>query len=281
MTTKTIFMMLPILLVLLVTTTSTAYAHGGHHHEGKGGCSVCNPPTLGIDGSGKRLVSGGLSINENIFDVELFKQEINSQIVKTGEPVEITLKMYDTSGYDEIKHVEINLGRYDVSISGMLVEQHPVTIEWNKEFDGKTTEMVMDKDELIKDVSIQVLDNSPIVGIKFIFTPVEEFDASTIVTKIWDMKRNFNVNYFYNALEIVSDEPSVIATRIESVPVSLSEETHTELSATDRLVEEVNQDIQCNTGEIQMLRTSNNSPVCVSAYQASVLVQNNWARIAQ
>jgi len=35
MTTKTIFMMLPILLVLLVaTTTSTAYAHGGHHHGG-------------------------------------------------------------------------------------------------------------------------------------------------------------------------------------------------------------------------------------------------------
>ena len=281
MTTKTIFMMLPILLVLLVATTSIAYAHGGHHHEGKGGCSFCNPPTLGIDGSNKRLVSGGLNINGNIFDVELFKQEIDSQIVKTGEPVEITLKMYDTSGYDEIKHVELNLGRYDASISGMLVEQHPVTIEWNKEFDGKTTEMVMDKDKLVKDVSIQVLDNSPIVGMKFIFTPVEEFDASTIVTKIWDMKRNFNVNYFYNALEIISDEPSVIASDVKSMPVPISKETPAELSAIDRLVEDVNQDIQCNTGEIQMLRTSNNSPVCVSAYQASVLIQNNWARIAQ
>jgi len=201
--------------------------------------------------------------------------------VKTGEPVEIILKIHDALGYDEIKHVEINLGRYDEFISGMLVEQYPVTIEWNKEFGGKTTEMVMDKDELIKDVSIQVLDNSPIVGLKFIFTPVEEFDASTIVTKIWDMKRNFNVNYFYNALEIISDEPSVIVTNVESVPVSLSEETPAELSVTDRLVEEVNQDIQCNIGEIQMLRTSNNSPVCVSVYQASVLIQNNWARIAQ
>jgi len=280
MITKTIFMILPILLVLLVaTTTSNAYAHGGEHHGSGGGCSDCNPPTLGIDGSSKRLVSGGLNINGNIFDVELFKQEIDSQIVKTGEPVEITLKMHDTTGYDEIKHVEINLGRYDASISGMLVEQYPVTIEWNKEFDGKTTEMVLDKQKLVKDVSIQVLDNSPIVGIKFIFTPVKEFDASTIVTKIWDMKRNSNVNYFYNALEIISDKPSIIATSIE--PVSLPEETPAELSATDRLVDEVNQDIKCNTGEIQMLRTSNNSPVCVSTYQASVLVQNNWARLVQ
>jgi hypothetical protein len=282
MTTKTILMALPIICaVALLFTPSVVYAHAGHNHGG-GGCSDCNPPTLGIDAAGKRQVAGGLTVNGHTFDVEMFKQDLDSQILKVGEPAEITLKIYDNRGYAELKHVEINLGHEEKFLSGVMVPHNPVTIEWSKTFDGKTSIVTLDKQKLVKDVSVEVLDNSPIIGVKFNFTPIQEFDASTIVTKIWDDKRNDNSNYFHNALNIISDEPvPILINSVKSIPAKISEEKTTEKTITDSLIDKVNQDITCSTGEMYLLRVSDNSPVCVDAYQASVLIQNHWAVLAQ
>lgn len=282
MTTKAILMALPIICaVALLFTPSTVYAHAGHNHGG-GGCSDCNPPTLGIDAAGKRQVAGGLTINGHTFDVEMFKQDLDSQILKVGEPAEITLKIYDNRGYGELKHVELSLGHEEKFLSGVMVSHHPVTIEWSKTFDGKTSIVTLDKQKLVKDVSVEVLDNSPIIGVKFNFTPIQEFDASTIVTKIWDDRRNDNSNYFHNALNIISDEPvPLLINSVKSIPAKISEEKTTEKTVTDSLIDKVNQDITCSTGEMHLLRASDNSPVCVDAYQASVLIQNHWAVLAQ
>lgn len=282
MTTKTILMVLPILCAIaLLFTPSTVYAHAGHHHGG-GGCSDCNSPTLGIDAAGKRQVTGGLTLNGQTFDVELFKQDLDSQILKVGEPAEIILKIYDNRGYSELKHVELSLGHEEKFLYGVMVSHNPVTIEWNKTFDGKTSLIILDKQKLVKDVSVQVLDNNPIIGIKFNFTPLQEFDASTIVTKIWDEKRNANSNYFHNALDIVSNESApVLINYVASVPTKISEKPPLEQTVSDSLIDKINQDIKCRTGEMHLLRASDNSPVCVDAYQASVLIQNNWAILAQ
>lgn len=282
MTTKSVLMALPIICaVALLFTPSTVYAHAGHNHGG-GGCSDCNPPTLGIDATGKRQVAGGLTINGHTFDVEMFKQDLDSQILKVDEPAEITLKIYDNRGYGELKHVELSLGHEEKFLSGVMVPYHPVTIEWSKTFDGKTSIVTLDKQKLVKDVSVEVLDNSPIIGVKFNFTPIQEFDASTIVTKIWDDKRNDNSNYFHNALNIISDEPvPILINSVKSIPAKISEEKTTEKTITDSLIDKVNQDITCSTGEMHLLRASDNSPVCVDAYQASVLIQNHWAVLAQ
>lgn len=282
MITKTILMVLPILCAIaLLFTPSAVYAHAGHNHGG-GGCSDCNPPTLGIDASGKRQVSGGLTINGQTFDVDAFKQDLDSQILQIGEPVEIILKIYDNRGYDELKHVELNLGHEEKFLSGVMVPHHPVTIEWSKTFDGKTTTTVFDKQKLVKNVSVQVIDNSPIIGVKFNFTPMQKFDANTIVTKIWDQKRNDNTNYFHNALDIVSNESvPVLVNSVKSMPEKISEKTTQELTISNPLIDKVNQDIKCSAKDVHLLRASDNSPVCVDAYQASVLIQNNWAILAQ
>ncbi|BDQ30054.1 hypothetical protein [Nitrosopumilus zosterae] len=282
MTTKTILMILPILCAIaLLFTPSTVYAHAGHNHGG-GGCSDCNPPTLGVDASGKRQVSGGLTINGQTFDAEAFKQDLDSQILQIGEPVEITLKIYDNRGYNELKHVELNLGYEEKLVSGVMIPHHPVTIEWSKTFDGKTTTTVFDKQKLLKDVNVQVLDNSPIIGVKFNFTPVQKFDANTIVTKIWDQKRNANTNYFHNALDIISNKPApVLANTLNSIQAKISEETTNEPTISDSPIDKVNQDVKCSTKHVQLLRVSDNSPICVDEYQASVLIQNNWAIPAQ
>ncbi len=282
MTTKAI-LVLPILCaIVLLFMPSTVYAHGGHSHSNGGGCSNCTPPTLGVDAAGKRQVTGGLTINGHTFDVEMFKQDLDSQILKVGEPAEIILKIYDSSGYSELKHVELSLGHAEKFLSGVMVPHNPVTIEWSKTFDGKTSIVTLDKQKLVKDVSVQVLDNNPIIGIKFNFTPLQEFDASTIVTKIWDEKRNANSNYFHNALDIISNESApVLVDYVESTPTKISEKTPLEQTISDSLIDKINQDIKCRTGEMHLLRASDNSPVCVDAYQASVLIQNNWAISAQ
>ncbi|MCV0401359.1 MAG: hypothetical protein K5777_05215 [Nitrosopumilus sp.] len=282
MTTKTILMALPIFFaIVMLFTPSSVYAHGGHSHGSNGGgCSDCSPPTLGVDSSGQRKVSGGLSINDSIYDVENFKQDLIPHMFKLNQPIEITLKIYENKGHGELKHVELNLGQYEKMISGVMVENHHATIEWSKTFDGKTNVKTFDNQGLLKDVSVHVLDNNSITGVKFMFTPVKEFDASTIVTKIWDMKRNSNVNYFYNALDISSNEPVSTLIPVESVPEKISEKPK-EPTRMETMINEVNQSVQCMTGEVHLQRSSDNSPLCVDVYQASVLVQNNWATYAQ
>ena len=284
MTRKNILMVLPIICaVALLVIPYDAYAHNGHNHDvGGSGCSSCTPPTLGVDKSGKRLVTGGLTILDQSHDVELFKQDLLTQILKVNEPAEITLKIFDDAGYDALKHVELSLGAEEKLSSGVWVPYNHVTIEWDKTFDGITTVSEYDKHALVKDVAVQVVDNSPIIGVKFTFTPTQEFNANTILVKIWDQRRNANMNYFHDALKIVSSEtPLLLANTPESLPSLDSDDDYVELISKELPIDKINQEIQCSAGQERMLRVSNMSPVCVSAYQSSVLIENNWAVYAQ
>lgn len=270
------------LLAIMLFIPLEVFAHEGHDHGGSGGGGCggdCSAPTLGVDSSGQQKVSGGISINGEISDVILFKQDLNSKSIKTGDPVEIILKVYENRGYTELKHVELSLGKQEKLISGVWVEIHPVTIEWTKNFDGKETVMTHNKQELLKDISVQVLDNGPVIGVKFNFTPVTKFDSNTIVTKVWDMSRNSNTNYYHNALEIISDDPIdlPVQTILETKPTSKPNLEKAESSE----IEKVNQEITCKVGEIQLLRSSNQNPVCVNAYQSEVLTSYNWSVLPQ
>ena len=276
--TKNILLVLPLLCsIALMVAPFDAYAHNGHNHKNGSGCSSCTPPTLGVDANGKKIVSGGITIVDQTYDVDMFKQDLNPEILKVGEPAEITLKIYEDAGYDALKHVELSLGYEERFLSGVLVPYNPVTIEWEKTFDGMTTVTEFNKHSLVKDISVSVVDNSPIIGIKFTFTPTQEFDANTIVVKMWDQKRNASMNYFHNALNIISDNPSVLLANSETSIDQSSDSKHVEITAIESPVDQVNKEIECKTGQVRLLRASNMSPVCVSEYQSTVLIENNWA----
>ncbi|MGY5146934.1 MAG: hypothetical protein ACW9W4_02915 [Candidatus Nitrosopumilus sp. bin_7KS] len=285
MNRKGILMILPLICAIaLMFVPYDAYAHNGHNHNKGSGCTGCTPPTLGVDGNGKRLVSGGITILDQTYDVELFKQDLNPQLLKVGEPAEIMLKIYDETGYDDLKHIELSLGVEDKLISGVLVPYSPVTVEWDKTFDGMTTVSESNKESLVKDIAVQVVDNSPLIGLKFTFTPTQEFNANTILVKAWDQKRNANINYFYNALEIIPSESSFLLASASELSSSDSDDNQAELTSmdlpidkVDLPIDKVNQEIQCSSGQERMLRVSDMSPVCVSVYQSSVLIENNWA----
>ncbi|MGY5149915.1 MAG: hypothetical protein ACW9W3_07610 [Candidatus Nitrosopumilus sp. bin_68KS] len=282
MTLKNILMILPIICaVSLLVVPYDAYAHNGHNHGKGGGCTSCTPPTLGVDGEGQRLVSGGITILDQTYDVEMFKQDLYPQILTVGEPAEIILKIYDDAGYAALKHVELSLGNEEKMISGVMVPHSPVTIEWDRTFDGITTVSEYNKQNLIKDVAVQVVDNSPVIGVKFTFTPTQEFNANTILVKTWDQERNASINYFHDALNIVSSEPLLLETPSESLPTLDSDNDQAELTSDESAIDKINLEIQCSSGQERMLRVSDNSPVCVNAYQSSVLIENNWAVYAQ
>lgn len=281
MKSKTLLKVLPILCgFAFVFVPHYAYAHNGHDHGDKigGGCNDCTPPTLGLNEAGKRQVYGGFKVNDQTYDVELFKQELITQMLKIGEPAEITLKIYNDGGYDSLKHVELGLGYEEKLISGVMVPQNFATIEWDNTFDGKIDVKYNDPYDLLSDVDVKVIDNSPIIEFKFTFTPTSEFDANTMVTKMWDMKRNSNTNYFYNVFEIKSNQLPLMLIATEDISsVQFEEKPIQKISPVD----EINQGVECNTEQKKLLRVSNMYPVCVNAYQSEVLISYNWAILAQ
>ena len=275
MTTKPFIMVFAIVCATLLFTPYAVYGHNGHNHGKGSGCGDCAPPTLGVDENGQRVISGGMIINSQATDVEFFKQTMSPQTINAGEPVEITLKVHSDLGVDTLQHVELNIGEEEKPISGVLVATHPVTIEWNRAFDGTETVIVHDKQNLIKDASVRVIDTKPIIGFRFTFTPTQEFDANTLVTKMWDDRRNTISNHFYNALEIESTKSSLIsvrATNTVQVPTS-----NLIVEKSPSMIDQINFEIQCSSDQQRLLRVSDMSPVCVDAYQSKVLISNHWA----
>ncbi|MFB5609798.1 MAG: hypothetical protein ACE5Q5_06215, partial [Nitrosarchaeum sp.] len=190
--------------------------------------------------------------------------------------IEITLTVHTDLGLEALEHVELNIGEEIKSISGVQVANNPVSIEWNKSFDGKTTVTVHDKQNLVKNVNVHVIDTTPTITFKFKFIPIQKFDTSTIVTKIWDDRKNVVSNHFYEALEMISYNKSDIfietSNRVKSV-IGDSEKPKKSSS----IIDQINHEIQCKSDQQRLLRISDMSPVCVDAYQSSVLIAHNWA----
>ena len=205
MTRKNILMILPIMFsILLIPSIGLSFAEHGHDESsGGGGCSGdCTPPTLGQDSSGRIHVTGGFTINEKTYDVGFFEQTIPTQIVKTGEPVEITLKIFENSGPQYLKHVELVLGNEHIFDSYVWRQMPTADIAWQQTFDGIESIEITNPDNLITDVNVEAEIDGTFTVLKFQFTPTTTFDTSHMMVKTWDQNRSYWLNNFYDALEI-------------------------------------------------------------------------------
>lgn len=197
-------------LVTLAVTTGDAFAD---HGSGGGGCSGdCTPPTLGEDNSGNVLVENGFGINGVFFDVAGFQQDIPTQTIPLGQPVEITLRAYENEGPQRLSHAELMFGLKDAMVGGVVVESHSVAISWDQVPGGATSFDVVAAEGIVDDVGVShtliedmfgVADN--LTELRFTLTPLRSFDASPIIVKTWDFDRNSWTNYFYNVLSFDPD----------------------------------------------------------------------------
>lgn len=198
-----------LLVLLVIPLNENVLADHGSGSSG-GGCSGdCSPPTLGIDNSGQDYVEKGFAINDYAYDVADFKQDIPNQIVKTGDPIEVTLKIYENYGTQYLSHVGLLMGLEEKTISGVKVHVHEVQIIWEQTLDGKTSIDVIDPNKLVSDVTVEnelardAFGNKEGVNqLVFKFTPTAPYDTSAILVEMWDYERNSWTNYFYNALTI-------------------------------------------------------------------------------
>lgn len=205
---KKILLFSLIVLFIFPLNESVLADHGSG--SSGGGCSGdCSPPTLGIDNAGQDYVEQGFALNKNSFDVADFKQEITNQIVTTGDPIEVTLKIYENSGTQYLTHVGLLMGLEEKTISGTKVHSHEVQIIWEQTLDGNTSIDVIDPDKLISDVTVEnnlVRDafgnKEGLNQLVFKFTPLKPFDTSVILVNMWDYERNSWTNYFFNGLTI-------------------------------------------------------------------------------
>lgn len=198
-----------------------------HGSGGGGGCSGdCAPPTLGEDNSGREYVKGGFSINEKSFEVNQFKQDITTQIVNAGEPVTVTLRIYENSGTQYLSHVGLLLGLEEKTIEGVKVHSHHVQIIWEQNLEGEVSINVEDSQGLVSEVDVKqdlIRDAFGTVDrvnqLQFEFTPQKPFDAQTILVEMWDYERNSWTNYFTNSIKIEE-----LQSKEGDLPQSLSSE---------------------------------------------------------
>lgn len=215
------FFAIIIFTVLIIPNSGIVLGDHGSGGGG-GGCSGdCTPPTLGIDNAGKQHVKKGFSINDVSFDVSHFKQEIPTQIIKTGKPVTITLQIFENSGPHQLSHVNLMLGLEKQFINGIEIASHPVQIIWEQTIDGNTTIEVKDSENLVSDVDVthELVDDAfgnkdRVTKINFELVPTQTFDTDIVAVKMWDYSRNSWTSYFYNSITI-EDSPVYEITTIE------------------------------------------------------------------
>ena len=208
------------IIVLLITINGVTSAYAAHRSgsSGGGGCGNCIPPTIGVNSFGTERVEGGISINSIPFDVELYSQNIPTQTLTKGETSTITLKIYEDTGADAVIHAELHFNPYDKVINGVSVEYSTVHFVWHNEY-GDEIIGIYDDDEIFQNIIINTETTDEFKIINFEFEPTIIMDETTLMTRIWDDKKNVVNNYFENAIKIIDSNKS------ESIQTSESQMT--------------------------------------------------------
>lgn len=196
-----------VLLIMMTTGITTAHASHGASAGGGGGCGNCIPPTLGIDRDGISRVDGGISINSVTFDVDYYSQSIPVQVLDQGEKTSIVLKIFEDQGVDYVTHAELHFAPHDKVISGVLVEHTIAHFVWHNEY-GDITTGIYDDDEIFQNVVIDAKNTDGFKIITFEFEPTMTMDQTTLMTRVWDERKNVVNNYFTDAIKIIdADNP--------------------------------------------------------------------------
>ena len=238
-----------IILTLLITITgfTSVYAsHGSNASGGGGSCGNCIPPTLGVDEIGKTRVNGGISINGIPFDVELYSQSIPVQILNKGEISTITLKIFDDTGADSVAHVELHFEPYEKVINGILVEHSISHLVWHNEY-GDETIGIYDNDQILQNIKIDAKNIEGFKIISFEFEPTIIMDETTLMTRVWDDRKNVVNNYFTNAIKVISENNSKL-TQTDEIQ---TDEIQTDEIQTDEIQTDEIQTDEIQTDEIQ------------------------------
>ena len=174
------------------------------------GCSDCTPPTLGVDGTGTRRVSGGFEYNGDVTDAEYYHTPLPLITVETGQENVAILKVFEDTGPRNVRHVGLGFGLE----RGQHFAESRAEIHVDMPYGGGHTVRLDDPDNAIDadtlDVHVDTVKCMPgsdadcrLVMIRHTFrTPLEFSVVSTIV---WDDRRNAWQNTFNHGVHVTGE----------------------------------------------------------------------------
>jgi hypothetical protein len=154
---------------------------------------------MGVLDNGKVVVSGGLRINNDAYDVADFSQSIPTTNLKVGDIVTIRLIVNENDGYKGLSHVSLGIGKYP----DLKHQVDNAVISWDQKFDGTKSVNVLDQNGILRgtQVSATALDEFNTV-LTFSFKVTHPLDTSSLKVDMWDQNRSERVNYFTDALAV-------------------------------------------------------------------------------
>jgi len=170
-------------------------------------CRDCVPPTLGIDVNNKARVSGGFTYNGKTVDVTSFRTPFPQIGTNVGDNNTLTLKIYEDSGVNNIKHIAIGFGLE----KNRGFSESKAYIEFNRDWKGNTSTKITGNIQNVT-YSSNIVQCGIVRANCLEFTVYHTFtkDVSGIVgTLVWDDKRNSWSNYFNHGI-IIKDNKIII-----------------------------------------------------------------------
>jgi len=255
------YALIPIFVIALATgftiiPSTFVYADS----EGYSGVGL--RPTLGIDNRGYTLIEDGLTINGQTFMAEYFSQTIQTQTVKTNQPIDITLHYFVKGGLNSLAHTALSIDNGEESRF----------IEWNQDFKGTQTVSVSDN-EFFKNVMVKSRadpNNPSAAFLNFKFQISEKTETSKLKIVTWNSAREGWTNYFYDAIKVDESILDTSQTSDMNKIKSPLKQTRDGVIASD---------VKCDLGKKLMIK-NNGTPICVSPASVSKLVAMGWAKQA-
>ena len=178
--------------------------------SGGDGCDDCTPPTLGVDSTGTRRVSGGFTYNGDTVNAEYYYTPLPLITVETGEENTAILKVFEDTGTHNMRHVGLSFGLSN----GQHFAEAEAAIRVDIAFNGEHTvslhdpQNAIDADSLSAEVgTAQCMAGSEtecsLVTIRHTFREPLEFNV--VSTIVWDDRRNSWQNFFNHGVHVTGE----------------------------------------------------------------------------
>jgi hypothetical protein len=230
----------------------------------------CEPPTLGVLYTGQRVVESGFSINEKSFSVAERTQTIPTTNVKTGQPVNVKLVVYENSGVTQLRDVSLSIGNYEddrnKNVLATLSFKQLFTASLSRPLvsgsDVSKVISIEDTSGLLQDVSISAFEiDSYRTAVDISFKVLRPLETSDIIIQTMDAKRGTGYNIFYDAIKVNGKEITQKTEKSIKIPPPPLKQLQKKISL---------QKIECREG-LEKITRNNGAVACVSTYTADML----------
>ena len=184
-----------IFLAAILVTSALAQESFAENSKCDGDCEA---PTFGTLDDGRMLVEKGLTINDQTFDITGFSQTIPTQVLVVGQPVTVSVIVYENSGVKSLQYTAISISDYQ----GERSQTEKARIAFMQDFEGTQKLDVLDFDKMLSNVKYTATQiDSFRTMIQFTFEFAKPVDKSTLIIEAWDDSRNSRKSILFDAIK--------------------------------------------------------------------------------